>query len=31
MPVKRRKVEIFKDYAGNDRVVQGTYRSIAAK
>ncbi|MDE6994635.1 MAG: peptide chain release factor N(5)-glutamine methyltransferase, partial [Lachnospiraceae bacterium] len=26
-----RQVEIFKDYAGNDRVVQGTYRSIAAK
>ncbi len=24
-------VEIYKDYAGNDRVVQGTYRSIAAK
>ena len=24
-------VEIYKDYAGNDRVVQGTYRSIVAK
>ena len=24
-------VEIYKDYAGNNRVVQGTYKSIAAK